>query len=87
MCKIIDVRYCIAMILSCVRVVLILCLEMCNYSCKMVREDTCVVPLALVVMITIGGTFHPLLQIFFKKGHIFSSFLLNLFKCELVVSV
>ena len=74
------------MTLSCVRVVLILCLGMCHCSCKMEKEDTCVVPITPAIMIT-RRYIPSFVTDFFKKGHVFSSFLLDLFKYKSIFSV
>ena len=56
------------MVLRCVSVDLIESCGSCNCLWRIWSVGTCVVPLAPVVMMIIGGTFQPFLWISFQRG-------------------
>ena len=59
--KIIDIAYCIFMVLISLKVCLIVLFGILNFSFKIFIEGMCVVALANVVMTINDSTFHPLL--------------------------
>ena len=70
----IDVRNYMEMVFSCVSVDSILAYGRCSYSCRIWSVDICVVPLAPMVTIIMGGTFHPLLRISLRSQRYFIVF-------------
>ena len=56
------------MVLRCVSMDLIESCGRCNCSWRIWSVGICVVPLALAIIIMIGGTFQPLLRISFRRG-------------------
>ena len=56
------------MVLRYASVVLIELCRRCNCSWRIWNVDICVVPLAPAIIIMIGGTCHPVLQILLRRG-------------------
>ena len=68
LCRIIDIAYCIAMMLISLKVCLIVFSGILNFSSKIFIEEMCVVALGLALMTINGSTFHPLLVMLSISG-------------------
>ena len=68
LCRIIDIAYCIAMVLISLKVCLIVFSGILNFSSKIFIEGMCVVALAPAMMTISGSTFHPLLVMLSISG-------------------
>ena len=65
LCKIIDIAWCIAMVLISLKVCSMIFSSILNFFSMIFIEGMCVVAIALVVMTINGSMFHPLLLILF----------------------
>ena len=68
LCRIIDIAYCIAIVLISLKVCLIVFSGILNFSSKIFTEGMCVVALALAMMTISGSTFHLLLVLLSISG-------------------
>ena len=75
----IEVRNCIHITYSCIKVVFILDLRMWNWSLRSSSDGIYVVLLASTIIIAMENTFQPSLQIFSRRNIYFCSILLYLF--------
>jgi hypothetical protein len=75
LCRIMDIAYCMAIILISSNVCLMFILKILNIISMLFKEGVCMAALALAVMTISGSIFHPLLIILFINGLYFYVFM------------